>query len=88
MGLHWDDDPTHNRLSNLYWGSHSENQYDKVRNGNHHNANKTHCPYEHEYTPENTRVVDGRRYCVTCVRKRNREAEAARRKKNQGVATR
>lgn len=27
----------------------------------------THCKYGHEFTPENTRRADGRRYCRTCA---------------------
>lgn len=27
---------------------------------------KTHCRREHEYTPENTRIYQGRRYCKAC----------------------
>lgn len=34
------------------------------------NAQKTHCPQGHEYTPENTRVADGSRVCRTCDRER------------------
>ena len=30
------------------------------------NAAKTHCPKGHEYTPENTRVVNGSRQCKAC----------------------
>jgi hypothetical protein len=32
------------------------------------NGAKTHCPQNHEYTPENTGVSRGRRYCKTCNR--------------------
>lgn len=32
-GLHWDDDPANNRLTNLRWGTRSENNLDAVRNG-------------------------------------------------------
>lgn len=31
-------------------------------------ANRTHCPREHEYTPENTRVRGGKRHCLACHR--------------------
>jgi hypothetical protein len=31
------------------------------------NARKTHCPWGHEYTPENTYVWSGRRRCRECV---------------------
>jgi hypothetical protein len=33
---------------------------------------RTHCPQGHEYTPENTWVYRGRRYCRTCRRERER----------------
>ncbi len=37
------------------------------------NSEKTHCPKNHEYTPENTLVgKDGKRRCRTCRRQRNR----------------
>lgn len=73
FGLHHDDDPEHNELPNLYWGTKRENQLDKVRNGAHHNTGKAHCPQGHEYTEENTRWCskkngDRVRRCVTCVR--------------------
>lgn len=32
-GLHWDDDPTNNCLTNLRWGTRSQNLHDAVRNG-------------------------------------------------------
>ncbi len=42
---------------------------ENVRRGNArdtHNNLKTHCPQEHEYTPENTYLWNGRRACRTC----------------------
>jgi hypothetical protein len=39
----------------------------------------THCPYGHEYTPENTRWYDGHRWCRACGKRRS--VEAAERKK-------
>lgn len=45
------------------------------------NAAKTHCPWEHEYTPENTYLYGphGRwRLCKACARSRSRKAYAAR----------
>lgn len=40
------------------------------------NARKTHCPHGHEYTPENTRVHEGKRYCrkCCCINQRNYRA--------------
>ena len=34
------------------------------------NARKTHCPRDHEYTPENTRWYRNKRKCKTCERER------------------
>ena len=74
IALHWDDDPANNWVGNLRWGTHEENQYDTVRNGNHHNVKKTECPRHHPYTPENTYLTkSGSRTCKTCYRERARE---------------
>lgn len=65
---HYDDASTNNRLSNLRWDTRGDNERDKVRNGNHRNGNKTHCPRGHEFTPENTYIrvgVQGRD-CRAC----------------------
>lgn len=37
-----------------------------------HNKIKTHCKHGHEFTPENTRIYNGGRYCITCNRIHNR----------------
>lgn len=65
---HWNDNPEDNRLENLRWGSSAENELDKVRNGSHNHARKTHCKWGHEFTPENTRPrVNGKgRQCRAC----------------------
>jgi formylmethanofuran dehydrogenase subunit E len=42
---------------------------DRVRNGTHHHAIKTHCVRGHEYTPDNTlRQGNGGRRCRECHR--------------------
>src|SRR6266568_3368540 len=51
---HLDDDSHNNVLSNLRWGTHSENIQDQLRAGTHGMARKTHCPADHEYTEANT----------------------------------
>ena len=76
QGLHWDDDPANNHLSNLRWGTFSDNAFDKVRNGRHHQTRKTHCPQGHEYNAENTYVIPSRptaRYCRACAQERKRK---------------
>jgi hypothetical protein len=41
-----------------------------------HNADKTHCPYGHEYTQENTRYIKGKyglqRACIACAKLRSK----------------
>jgi hypothetical protein len=74
---HGNDIKDDNRLENLRWDTPTENNLDIVANGNHHNANKTHCPSGHEYTPENTYVMKKRngmtyRVCRICDNARNR----------------
>ena len=74
-GCHNDGDARNNRVSNLRWDSRSENVLDMVRHGTHNNASKTHCPQGHEYTPQNTNMVNGgkSRQCRTCNRAKGRE---------------
>lgn len=68
---HYDDIPENNHISNLRWDTEGANALDKVRNGNHNHAKKTHCRHGHEYSPENTYVTkNGWRYCKACDKKR------------------
>ena len=65
---HRDGDKSNNRLTNLYWGTRSENIRDQVRHGRHNNGRKTHCPQGHPYSEENTYVLrGGRRQCRACT---------------------
>jgi hypothetical protein len=69
---HEDGDRVNARLSNLSWGTGSENNLDQVRHGTHNNASKEKCKKGHEYTEENTyyyRRADGsikQRACKRC----------------------
>lgn len=66
---HLDGDQTNNRVSNLAYGTHSENVQDTIRHGRHYTASKTRCHRGHEY--DRARVQkDGtrRRVCRTCQR--------------------
>jgi hypothetical protein len=59
-----------NRPENLCWGTKAENARDILRHGRNHEANKTHCPSGHEYTPENTYRAPGspnKRNCRRCM---------------------
>lgn len=46
----------------------TENQYRSRASVSGINAAKTHCIRDHEFTPENTRIVAGKRICQTCKR--------------------
>jgi hypothetical protein len=71
---HRDGDHNNNQVSNLRWGTRSENLYDQVRHRVHINAQKTHCINGHAFTPENTRIrnrAGGGRSCRECDNNRN-----------------
>lgn len=38
---HWDGNPTNNHVDNLYWGTDSENQIDRLRHGTHNTVKLT-----------------------------------------------
>lgn len=68
--LHGDGDPRNNELSNLRWGTHSDNMHDRVSHGRDPNAVKSHCPRGHRLAGSNIRGTPanrGRR-CVACHR--------------------
>lgn len=73
---HRDGDKQNNAPSNLYWATVAENNRDIVRHGKNANANKTHCPAGHEYTPENTKTQVGGRACRECHRLASRRYAA------------
>lgn len=70
---HLDDIGSHNRVSNLAWGTYSENRKDAVRSGAYINqyAGISHCKRGHEFSRENTyNMPGGGRSCRTCTRVR------------------
>lgn len=69
---HGDDNGRHNHLSNLRYGTPSENGLDRTKNGNDVNTKKTHCPRGHGYSGPNVFLVDGnKRGCLACIRTRS-----------------
>ena len=79
LGLHGDDDKLNNHLSNLRWGTYSDNGHDAVRNGKHALGSATECPRGHPFTEENTYIrKGGGRMCMECQRRRDRERYARR----------
>lgn len=68
---HLDDVKENNGVSNLAWGTHSDNRQDALRNGVKYGANvkKTHCAQGHPFSGDNLYITpDGRRACRTCKR--------------------
>lgn len=71
---HLDGDESNPRLSNLVYGTPSQNNHDRVRHGTHPEVNKTHCRYGHPYDTLNTyRQSKGGRGCRTCRTAYNRQ---------------
>lgn len=72
---HNDGNIWNNRPSNLRWDTPSENVWDQVRHGTHHNHTRTHCPRGHELTGGNLKaaaLLQGRRDCRACAAGRTR----------------
>ena len=84
IGCHWDDNPANNHIENLRWGTTSDNMHDRVRNGRHYQAVKTHCHRGHAFTEVNTHVhPNGTRHCKACTLLRGKEYDV--RRKASGV---
>lgn len=56
----------------LFSGTQAENIQDCANKGRtaNNNTNKTHCKNGHEFNLANTRIIKGKRYCITCNRVR------------------
>ena len=71
--MHADDNPANNHLSNLSYGTTTENVRQCVDRGRNRNTQKTHCPDEHPYDGDNLYVSsDGKRHCRECRRSAGR----------------
>jgi hypothetical protein len=77
--LHWDDNFDNNALSNLRWGTRTDNMRDMSRNEGG-NAGITHCPAGHLYSVENTYIYPGKRKHRGCRECGRRHSENKRRK--------
>lgn len=70
--LHGPNGSQDNSVLNLRWGTQSENIADQVADGTHRNSRKTHCPRNHPYDDQNTRLVSVKgdakvRRCLKCL---------------------
>jgi hypothetical protein len=77
--LHWDDDFNNNALTNLRWGTRTDNMRDMSRNGGG-NAGVSHCPSGHPYSLENTYIYPSERKHRGCRECGRRHSESKRRK--------
>jgi hypothetical protein len=83
-GCHYDGDHFNNRLTNLRWGTPTENAADLARYGIHYKRLLTHCPIEHLLQLPNldrSRLAKGHRSCLACQRARGNEQVAKHRGK-------
>lgn len=65
---HNNGDPTDNRLSNLRYGTRSENIYDAVKHKTHWQSKKTHCRRGHPLAGKNVKKSRNGRECLSCSR--------------------
>lgn len=73
---HLDGNHANNVITNLTYGTRSENQLDRVRHGTHSMSIKNACPQGHPYDAV---TPDGVRYCKICKRDKTRAWRARRR---------
>lgn len=72
FGLHNNGDSSDSRLSNLRWGTPTENSADTRRHGTNHYLNRTHCIRGHALSGDNLNPPElkakGHRTCRACVK--------------------
>lgn len=70
LARHLDGNPANNLLSNLLWGTHSENCYDTIRHGRNPRSNQVTCGRGHALAGSNlipSTAKKGYRGCLSCV---------------------
>lgn len=66
---HWDDDPTNNTVSNILYGTYSDNAHDRVRNAK--RTAPARCSRRHLLEPPNLKdASNGKQECRSCVNAR------------------
>jgi hypothetical protein len=79
IGLHGPLGKLINSLDNLSWGTHSQNMFDRQRDGTDFHRNLTHCPREHLLQNPNLIVshfAKGFRDCLSCNRAQGNQKRA------------
>lgn len=82
---HLDGDRSNNCLSNLRYGTPSENVQDAVRHGTRANLGRTHCAHGHPFDEGNTYWYGTTRNCRACNRRAAAETKRRRRAAAQGL---
>lgn len=67
-------------------GTNAENTRQMCERGRHAKQQVTHCPYGHEYTPENTKFYGRGRACAECSRIRARVTNLRAKYRRRGMA--
>lgn len=77
IGRHKCDNPLCCNPDHIEPGTYQQNSQDIIDRGRHANANKTHCPYGHEYAGDNLRInaTTGYRECKACTRAKNKSVK-------------
>lgn len=88
--LHRCDNPRCVRLDHLTLGTQADNIAEMCDRGRHYTERddyvpQTHCKRGHEFTPENTRMYKGKRFCRTCGRDQQRERRVRRYNEDERV---
>jgi hypothetical protein len=85
---HSDGSRGNNHVSNLRWGTHSDNMYDNVKHGGNRQALQTHCKRGHPFDDENTYRMPqhpDRRQCRECKRLVNARIELRKKALRLGI---